>query len=73
MKKNAKRVLQKIDKFFKSLIIDNKTVKKLSLVRDGYRLRAGDVRALFILDHKVKEIIVYKVGKRDNVYKRLRD
>lgn len=67
--KNAKRILQKIDKFSKNLIIDNKTVKKLSFVKDGYRLRAGDIRALFVLDHKRKEIIVYRVGKRDSVYK----
>ena len=43
-------------------------VKKLSGV-NGYRLRKGLYRALFAIDDKAKEIRVYRIGHRREIYR----
>ena len=35
----------------------------------GYRIRQGDWRAVYRLDHKADEMIVDIIAKRDEVYK----
>lgn len=35
----------------------------------GFRVRQGDWRAIYRLDHDTGEMIVDKVGKRDEVYR----
>ena len=42
-------------------------VKKL-LARDGYRIRIGDYRVLYLIDDKAKVVTVYRVLPRENVY-----
>lgn len=43
-------------------------VKKLQ-GEESYRLRIGDYRALYSIDDKKKEILVYAVGHRREVYR----
>ncbi|MBP7649158.1 MAG: type II toxin-antitoxin system RelE/ParE family toxin [Phenylobacterium sp.] len=43
-------------------------VRKLT-GRDGYRVRSGDWRALFLLDHGRLVVTVIKVEKRGSVYR----
>ena len=43
-------------------------VKKLQ-GEESYRLRIGDYRALYSIDGKKKEILVYAVGHRREVYR----
>jgi mRNA interferase RelE/StbE len=43
-------------------------VKKM-VGREGYRLRSGDWRALFTLDHGALVVTVIKVEKRGSVYR----
>ncbi len=43
-------------------------VKKLQ-GEESYRLRIGDYRVLYSIDDKKKEIIVYAVGHRKEVYR----
>ncbi|MDP1713587.1 MAG: type II toxin-antitoxin system RelE/ParE family toxin [Anaerolineales bacterium] len=43
-------------------------VKKLQ-GEESYRLRIGDYRALYSIDDKKKEILVYAIGHRREVYR----
>ena len=47
---------------------DNVKVKKL-VGRDGYRLRIGDYRIIYILDDRIKVLSVINIGSRGGVYK----
>lgn len=42
--------------------------KKLSGI-DGYRIRKGDYRILYTIDDKAKEVKVYKLGHRREIYR----
>jgi len=44
-----------------------RNVKKLRGV-EGYRIRVGDYRILFTIDDKIKEVRVYRVKHRSQVY-----
>ncbi len=43
-------------------------VKKLSGM-DGYRLRKGNYRMLFIIDDLKRELTVYAIGHRKDIYR----
>lgn len=43
-------------------------VKKLT-VREGYRIRVGDYRILYMIDDKEKLVAVYRVKGRGEVYR----
>jgi mRNA interferase RelE/StbE len=43
-------------------------VKKLAGTRDGYRLRSGDYRVLFVLGDRQKIITVYRIRHRKDAY-----
>ncbi len=38
--------------------------------RDGYRIRVGDYRALYLVDEENREVTVYRVAHRREVYRR---
>ena len=40
--------------------------------RDEYKFRVGDLRIIYGIDDKIKEVIVYMIDDRKRVYKRLR-
>jgi mRNA interferase RelE/StbE len=37
--------------------------------RDGYRVRIGDYRALYLVDAEAREVTVYRVAHRREVYR----
>lgn len=43
-------------------------VKKLAGI-EGYRLRKGTYRVLFTVDDKVKEVRIYRIGHRREIYR----
>ncbi len=34
-----------------------------------YRLRLGDIRIVFLIDYNRKEILIYDIGFRKNIYR----
>ena len=42
--------------------------KKLT-ARDGYRIRVGDYRVLYLVDDNAKLIVIYRVMSRGDVYR----
>ena len=71
-KKIPKNLVDRINKKLVELS-DNPTsakqVKKMSLKGNYFRLRVGDYRALFIMEHKEKSILVVSVKHRKDIYK----
>lgn len=43
-------------------------VKKLAGAKDGYRVRVGDYRILYVIDDKKKIVTVYRIRHRKDVY-----
>ncbi len=64
----AKRVRAKITALAQNPVAPNNTVKKLTGV-EGYRLRVGDWRVVYLLRRQVLTIVVIRVGHRSEVYK----
>lgn len=48
--------------------IPNNNLKKLKDPLEGYRLRVGDYRAIYILDTTKKRLIVTKIDHRSAIY-----
>ena len=46
----------------------NLNIKKLKNIQD-YRLRVGDYRVIYTIDHKTKEIIILSVTHRKEAYR----
>lgn len=59
----AKRISDSINRLKENPF--SKDIKKLK-EREGYRLRVGDYRVLFVIDKE--EIKIIKVGHRKNIY-----
>lgn len=78
LKRSVEKELERLDpkahdKIIKHLIAlkENplpKGVKKLQ-VREGYRIRVGDYRILYQIDETEKEIEVFSVAHRKEVYR----
>jgi mRNA-degrading endonuclease RelE of RelBE toxin-antitoxin system len=67
-KDDAKEVLKKIKQLRFPLPV-HLNIKKLTGEKDFYRLRAGKTRAIFQINHRVKEILIRKIGYRRDVYR----
>lgn len=67
-----RQVQERVSAALKSLIQDpfvpGRKVERLIDVKDGWRLRAGDLRVLYTLESDVKLIRVYRIAKRGDVY-----
>ncbi len=44
-------------------------VEKLAGYSDRYRIRQGDYRILFLVDHSSRQVFVFKIGHRREVYR----
>jgi len=62
----SSRIYKKVNELMEGFQF--KDIKRLK-GKDEFRLRVGDYRVLFSLDNNL--IIVWKVGHRKNIYKRL--
>jgi mRNA interferase RelE/StbE len=47
--------------------------KRLSGSQDLYRIRIGDYRVIYAIEHEVLLVLVLKIGHRREVYRRLLD
>ena len=65
----AARIVEKIEEVAAEPYGDNPNVKKLK-GREGYRLRAGDWRIIYDLDHGRRRVTVLVVRSRGQVYRR---
>jgi len=43
-------------------------IKKMAGAQNAFRLRVGEMRVLFSVHGEDREILVYDVGKRKNIY-----
>jgi mRNA interferase RelE/StbE len=43
--------------------------EKLAGYSDRYRIRQGNFRVVYVIDDQRKEVTIYKVGDRKNIYK----
>ena len=78
LKRSAEKELEKLpvkihDKIVKDLILlKNNPIpvgaKKLQ-GREGYRLRVGDYRVLYIIDNSKKKVEVFSIAHRKEVYR----
>ncbi len=64
----ATRIRAKVLALAQDPTAPNNSVKKLVGV-EGYRLRVGDWRAIYTLQHQTLTVIVVRVGHRGEVYK----
>ncbi|WP_410520702.1 type II toxin-antitoxin system RelE family toxin [Candidatus Tisiphia endosymbiont of Dioctria rufipes] len=51
--------------------IPNLGIKKLSGMDDLYRLRVGDYRVIYKIQHNILLILVLKIGHRKDIYNNL--
>lgn len=61
------------DKIKKEIAVLPKNPRPYSAIKltqqEGYRIRIGDYRVLYRIDDKLKEIIIYRVKHRKEVYR----
>lgn len=65
------RIVAKVAAVGESPMVPNRNVKPLTGV-SGYRLRVGDWRVLFDLDHDSKRLVVRDIETRGGAYRRRR-
>jgi mRNA interferase RelE/StbE len=63
----AKRIRSKMLALARNPNAANNNVKKLIGVA-GYRLRVGDWRVIYTLEHRTMIVVVVRVGRRSEVY-----
>jgi mRNA interferase RelE/StbE len=78
----AEKQLRKLSEPLKSIIIKKLDtlklnpnppgVQKLSAVDDLYRIRIGDYRVIYQVEHQVLLILVLKIGNRKDIYTNLK-
>ncbi|KJV81264.1 addiction module toxin, RelE/StbE family protein [Rickettsia hoogstraalii str. RCCE3] len=79
---NAQRQLKKLSKQLQLTIIQKLEdlkitplpvgIKKLSGINNLYRLRIGNYRVIYQVEHKILLILVLKIGDRKEVYDNLK-
>jgi mRNA interferase RelE/StbE len=71
LKKISNPDFERIKEKIKKLSLDPrpKSCEKLSH-EEKYRLRQGNYRIIYLIDDKNREVTIYKIGHRREVYKR---
>ena len=68
----ARRVIEKLDRLAENPILIPRPMGGLSKDLIGlHKTRVGDWRVFFWVNHEKKEIVLYFVEHRDEIYKRL--
>jgi len=65
---DQKRVLVKLDKLANNPFSSGLDIKKLVKTKNSFRLRVGNLRAIYELDMKKKVIYVWEIDYRGKVY-----
>ncbi len=81
IKKSVEKDLRKLPKSAISRVVEAieklkenpypKQSKKLKSTERTYRLRVGDYRIIYQVDEERKEVIIYHVRHRENVYEKM--
>ena len=77
--KSAEKFLEKLrDKKLQSRILDKieklkenpfpKEAKTIEVYGKAFRVRVGDYRVLYIVDHSINLIIIVEIDKRERIY-----
>jgi mRNA interferase RelE/StbE len=67
--KNQKKILQKISELKTDR--ENLDIKKLKSLHNLYRLRIGDFRVVYSIEHEQITIYIVAIGHRRNIYQSL--
>lgn len=65
---DKKRILEKIDKLSQNPKDTSLDIKKLSGTNSSFRLRSGNLRAIFEFSEKEKIIYVWDIDYRGSIY-----
>jgi len=81
VKKSVEKDLRKLPKSVISRVVEAienlkenpypKQSKKLRATERTYRLRVGDYRVIYQVDEERKQVIIYHVRHRENVYEKM--
>lgn len=68
--KLPKKAVRRISEAIRALADDPRPpgVKKLA-ARDGYRIRVGNYRVLYVVEDRLQRIRIFKIGDRKSVYR----
>lgn len=62
------RILKKLQELSSNPYAPHLDIKKLVKTRKSYRLRAGDLRAIYELNEREKTIYVWEIDYRGSIY-----
>lgn len=62
------RILDRIKQVASDPLSPDTNLTKLKEPLDGYRLRVGDYRIIYLLDHSTRRLIVVKIDHRSAIY-----
>jgi len=65
---DRKRVLAKIELLVKNPRNQSLNIKKLVNTKNSFRLRTGDVRAIFEIEIKIRIIYIWDIDYRGSIY-----
>lgn len=65
---DRQRILKKIDKLSQNPQTKTLDIKKLVNTQNSFRLRSGDIRAIFEVDKKTETIYIWDVDYRGSIY-----
>ena len=66
-KADRERIVQRINALADELRLRGS--EKLAGYDDRYRIRQGQYRVVYLIDDKRKEVTIYKIGDRKDIYK----
>ncbi len=67
--KLATRIISKIEQLTLAPFSPHPNLKKLQDPLEGYRLRVGNYRIIYLLDTATHRLIVTKIDHRSNIYR----
>ena len=65
---DRKRIIDKLTILSKSPRSPTLDVKKLASTKNSFRVRTGNIRAIFELDRKNRTVYIWRIGYRGRVY-----
>lgn len=65
---DQKRILRKIDRLSQNPRTKALDIKKLVNTQNSFRLRSGDIRAIFEVDKKTETIHIWDIDYRGSIY-----
>lgn len=67
--KISSRIFERIQLVARDPFAADTNLKKLQHPQEGYRLRIGDYRVIYLLDKSKKKLVVVKISHRSEAYR----